>query len=89
MQRREDGGAGRDHHERGDDPRRIASTPLDRRVEFLGDEIEVDFREGRFTNKTRKKEARFAPVPEALREIVELGGTTNWLRQWWEKKKVA
>ena len=54
-----------------------------------GDEIEVDFREGRFTSKTRGKEARFAPVPEALREIVELGGTTNWLRQWWEKKKVA
>jgi 3-isopropylmalate/(R)-2-methylmalate dehydratase small subunit len=48
-----------------------------------GDEIEVDFLSGRFSNHTRGGTADFPAVPEALREIVLLGGTTAWLRQWW------
>jgi len=48
-----------------------------------GDEIEVDFLSGRFSNHTLGSTADFPAVPEALREIVLLGGTTAWLRQWW------
>jgi 3-isopropylmalate/(R)-2-methylmalate dehydratase small subunit len=53
-----------------------------------GDEIEVDFLSGRFHNHTRELAADFPAVPEALREIVLLGGTTAWLRQWWAGQQV-
>ena len=49
-----------------------------------GDDLEVDFRAGRFVNHTRGVELAVPPVPEGLREIVELGGTNNWLKRWWE-----
>ena len=48
-----------------------------------GDELEVDFLTGRFVNRSRGIERDFPPVPEALREIVEVGGTTAWLARWW------
>jgi 3-isopropylmalate/(R)-2-methylmalate dehydratase small subunit len=48
-----------------------------------GEEIEVDFLMGRFTNHSRRLTVQYPPVPEALREIVLLGGTTEWLRRWW------
>jgi 3-isopropylmalate/(R)-2-methylmalate dehydratase small subunit len=63
-----------------------------------GDELEVDYRSGKFKNRTRNIERIFPPVPierifppvpEALHEILELGGTTNWLKQWWAKEKAA
>jgi 3-isopropylmalate/(R)-2-methylmalate dehydratase small subunit len=54
-----------------------------------GDELEVDFSSGRFTNLSKKTENNYPPVPSALREIVALGGTTPWLKQWWAKKDAA
>ena len=51
-----------------------------------GDEIEVDYLTGRFLNHTRGSERMLAPVPEGLREIVALGGTTNWLKRWWSQQ---
>jgi 3-isopropylmalate/(R)-2-methylmalate dehydratase small subunit len=48
-----------------------------------GDALEVDFATGAFVNHTRRIERRFAPIPEALRELVALGGTSGFLRQWW------
>jgi 3-isopropylmalate/(R)-2-methylmalate dehydratase small subunit len=52
-----------------------------------GDALEVDFATGRFVNTTRGLARDFPPVPEGLREIVALGGTTNWLRQWWAAQR--
>jgi 3-isopropylmalate/(R)-2-methylmalate dehydratase small subunit len=39
-----------------------------------GDELEVDFETGRFTNVTRGTETRYAPLPAELRAIVAVGG---------------
>jgi 3-isopropylmalate/(R)-2-methylmalate dehydratase small subunit len=52
-----------------------------------GDDIEVDFLSGRFANHSRNTTFDYPPVPDALREIVLLGGTTAWLRQWWARKE--
>jgi len=54
-----------------------------------GDELEVDFRNGFFVNHTRHIRREYPPVPEALQEIVELGGSSGWLRRWWEERKVS
>jgi 3-isopropylmalate/(R)-2-methylmalate dehydratase small subunit len=54
-----------------------------------GDDLEVDFRAGRFVNHTRGMELAVPPIPEGLREIVELGGTNNWLRRWWQERNAA
>jgi 3-isopropylmalate/(R)-2-methylmalate dehydratase small subunit len=54
-----------------------------------GDDIEVDFLSGRFTNHSRNTTFDYPPVPDALREIVMLGGTTAWLRQWWARQEDA
>ncbi len=48
-----------------------------------GEEIEVDFLTGRFINHSRDIELALPPLPQGLREIVALGGTSNWLRRWW------
>jgi 3-isopropylmalate/(R)-2-methylmalate dehydratase small subunit len=47
-----------------------------------GDRIEVDFKRGRFVNHSRGIERSFPPVPEALIDIIEVGGNTEWLRRW-------
>lgn len=52
-----------------------------------GDDVEVDFASGRFVNHTRGNSHQFPPVPEALRETVEVGGTTAWLARWWADRK--
>lgn len=39
-----------------------------------GDELEVDFATGRFRNLTRGTERLYAPLPQELRAIVEIGG---------------
>lgn len=52
-----------------------------------GDELEVDFRSGRFVNHSQGLERRFPPVPPALHEILEAGGTTGWLRRWWARQQ--
>jgi 3-isopropylmalate/(R)-2-methylmalate dehydratase small subunit len=52
-----------------------------------GDELEVDFSSGNFVNHTTGTTRQFPPVPEALRDMIVIGGTTNWLKQWWADKK--
>ena len=54
-----------------------------------GDELEVDFATGRFTNLTRGETTALSPMPAALREIVALGGNVGWLRDWWQKRPGA
>ena len=54
-----------------------------------GEEIEVDFLSGRFINHSRGTELALPPVPEGLREVVALGGTTNWLKRWWAHQDAA
>ncbi len=54
-----------------------------------GDEIEVDFLSGRFTNHTRATQQVLPAVPPALREIVAIGGTTQWLKRWWAERRGA
>jgi 3-isopropylmalate/(R)-2-methylmalate dehydratase small subunit len=52
-----------------------------------GDELEVDFGTGLFVNRTRDITREYPPLPDALRELVRLGGTSGWLKQWWETKR--
>jgi len=54
-----------------------------------GDEIEVDFRNGYFVNHTRNVSREYPPLPDALREIVELGGNAGWLKRWWSDRRTA
>ena len=51
-----------------------------------GDELEVDFQNGFFINHTRGLTREYPPLPDALREIVEVGGNTGWLKRWWEQQ---
>ena len=48
----------------------------------MGDELEVDFRNGFFINHTRDIRREYPPLPDSLMEIVALGGNAGWLRQW-------
>ena len=52
-----------------------------------GEELEVDFRDGFFVNRTRGITREFPPVPDTLREVIELGGNAGWLRQWWRQQQ--
>ena len=54
-----------------------------------GDELEIDFRSGMFFNHTRDIRKEYPPLPEALQEIVALGGNTGWLKRWWQEKQAA
>ena len=54
-----------------------------------GDELEVDFENGFFINHTRSITREYPPLPDALREIVEVGGNTGWLKQWWAQQQAA
>jgi 3-isopropylmalate/(R)-2-methylmalate dehydratase small subunit len=54
-----------------------------------GDEVEVDFSTGQFVNTSRGASHRFDPIPAALAELVELGGTAGFLRRWWETNGAA
>ena len=53
-----------------------------------GEELEVDFAAGLFVNRTRGLERRFPPLPEALQEIVAVGGNIGWLEDWWSRQAV-
>ena len=48
-----------------------------------GDDIELDYRRGLFINHTRNIQREFPPIPETLRELIEVGGNTGWLKRWW------
>ncbi len=54
-----------------------------------GDELEVDFENGFFVNHTRAITREYPPLPDALREIVEVGGNTGWLKHWWQRQTAA
>jgi len=54
-----------------------------------GDELEVDFRNGLFVNRTRGISREYPPMPEALMEIVSLGGNSGWLKRWWQQQQNA
>jgi 3-isopropylmalate/(R)-2-methylmalate dehydratase small subunit len=54
-----------------------------------GDELEVDFRNGFFVNRTRGISREYPPMPETLMEIVELGGNAGWLKRWWQQQQNA
>ena len=54
-----------------------------------GDLLEVDFQGGLFVNVTRGARKQFSPLPEALQEIVAVGGNVGWLKNWWEKQQSA
>lgn len=52
-----------------------------------GDHLEVDFLTGQFINHTSGVERQFNPLPDGLRQMVALGGTTGVLKKWWEEQK--
>ena len=52
-----------------------------------GDELEVDFRSGFFINHTRGITREYPPLPDTLRDIVEVGGNTGWLKRWWAQQQ--
>lgn len=54
-----------------------------------GDELEVDFRNGFFVNRTRDIRKEYPPLPDALQEIVAVGGNAGWLRNWWRARQAA
>ena len=51
-----------------------------------GDLLTVDFATGRFANETRGSTAQLPPVPQALRSLIEQGGTAGWLADWWRQE---
>lgn len=51
-----------------------------------GDDVEIDYRSGRFVNHTRGIARDFPPIPPTLRELIELGGNTGWLKRWWSTR---
>ncbi len=54
-----------------------------------GDELEIDFRSGMFFNRTRDIQKEYPPLPEALQEIIALGGNTGWLKRWWQQQQAG
>ena len=52
-----------------------------------GDELEVNFQNGQFVNHTRGIRKEFPSLPEALQEIIALGGNTGWLKSWWAARQ--
>ena len=54
-----------------------------------GDDIEIDFRSGAFTNYTRNLQRAFAPLPERALEIIRMGGTQGVLKDWWAKEQAG
>ena len=54
-----------------------------------GDDIEIDFRTGAFTNHTRSIQREFKPLPERALEIIRMGGTQGVLKAWWAKEQAA
>jgi len=45
-----------------------------------GDDLEVDFKTGRITNRTKKTTLQAAPLPAFVLQIVEAGGIITFLR---------
>jgi 3-isopropylmalate/(R)-2-methylmalate dehydratase small subunit len=54
-----------------------------------GDDLEIDFLTGRFSNHTRGAQRVFTPVPDELRDLMARGGNAGWLKHWWQEQNVA
>ena len=46
-----------------------------------GDDVEIDYRTGGVTNHTRRDARRYEPLPDALLQIIELGGWEQSFRK--------
>ena len=55
-------------------------------VAETGEDLEVDFANGLFTNHTRGLVREYPAVPEELQDVVALGGNTGWLKHWWAER---
>ena len=36
-----------------------------------------------------RRRITFAPVPEALQNLIALGGNRGWLKDWWDKNRIG
>ncbi len=59
----------------------IAECPEAARQASEGDELEVDFKQGRIVNRTTGGTYSFPPFPEQLRRIIEAGGLMAFTRK--------
>lgn len=71
----------------GEGLRTLTDCPAVTEMCDTGDELEVDFRNGFFVNRSRNLSREYPPMPEALMEIVELGGNAGWLKRWWRQQQ--
>jgi 3-isopropylmalate/(R)-2-methylmalate dehydratase small subunit len=69
----------------GEGLRVLTDCPAVTEICDTGDELEVDFRNGLFVNRTRGLSREYPPMPEALMDIVALGGNAGWLKRWWQQ----
>jgi 3-isopropylmalate/(R)-2-methylmalate dehydratase small subunit len=70
----------------GEGLRVLTDCPAVTEICETGEELEVDFRNGFFVNRTRAISREYPPVPESLMEIIELGGNAGWLKRWWQQQ---
>lgn len=54
-----------------------------------GDELEVDFRTGAFTNHIRGVKREFKPLPKRALDNIRVGGTQGVLKDWWAKEQLG
>lgn len=73
----------------GEGLRVLTDCPAVTEICDTGDELEVDYRNGFFINRTRNITREYPPMPDALMEIVELGGNAGWLKRWWQQQENA
>jgi 3-isopropylmalate/(R)-2-methylmalate dehydratase small subunit len=59
----------------------IAECPEAAREAAEGDELDVDFSEGKIENVTQGKTYQFAPFPEQLQDIIDAGGLIPYAKQ--------
>lgn len=52
-----------------------------------GEEVQIDFQSGAFTNHTRGIQREFTPLPERALEIIRMDGTEGVLKAWWAKEQ--
>ncbi|MDH3287415.1 MAG: hypothetical protein OEP48_06785 [Betaproteobacteria bacterium] len=71
----------------GEGLRVLTDCPAVTEICETGDELEVDFRNGFFVNRTRVVSREYPPMPETLMEIVALGGNSGWLKRWWRQQQ--
>jgi 3-isopropylmalate/(R)-2-methylmalate dehydratase small subunit len=70
----------------GEGLRVLTDCPAVTEICDTGDELEVDYRNGFFINRTRNITREYPPMPDALMDIVELGGNAGWLKRWWQQQ---